>query len=468
MSTFTTTFGTTSPRDLFYPNVLTPTLDIDAGKVQDTFRRVFDMLYKINPPPGSRQKSSVLDTFGFVDAFTVNLANNIFFLSGENWNSSTSGVSWNAHTLTYNGVAYQIAAGGPTTNKWIYWTLANANSYQTLAAVDGGGNPQFPDLSFVNPIDNSVASGLVAVWNSSDGKLYPFWSAKLAPAFISTALIQDAAITNALIQNAAISSAKIGNLEVKTANIALLAVGNAQISDLSADKISTGTLAASVAITLTQSDSTPAKLNFGTSFKMYSAVNAAAGLQIESLSDGVGNVEVGSGVADPLNFEVFCYGATNASTILMSCFHNNTSKGIIFKLNAGVLSTGQLSIEFGTSRGSSTSQFAFTPNLFTPQADTASDSGTSSLRWNNIFTGHLKGLISGQGVIWNSGNEAITANTNASMQCYVNNVAQLQLDTTSGTATTPLLLNHNGTLQRVTLGATDSGGTGFRQLIIPN
>src|ERR1051326_5503315 len=219
MTTFSKQFGVGPPKDLFYPNVLTPDLQLNAGAVQDSFRRAFDAIYTINPPDGSRTPSSVLDTTGFIDQFVVNLDNNVVTLSGENWDANTTQVAWNSHTLTYHGTQYTIAAGS-TANKYIYWTLPTSGIYNSSAT--------FPNLSDVNPDDGSVASALIAVFDNTSGKLYPFWSAKMAVSFIATALIEDAAITTAKIQDLAVSTAKIANLAVTTAKIDNLAVTTAR------------------------------------------------------------------------------------------------------------------------------------------------------------------------------------------------------------------------------------------------
>jgi hypothetical protein len=53
------------------------------------------------------------------------------FISGDVWtdnNPSAGSVSWNAHTLTYAGITYNIAAGS-TSNYFIYWN--GGSTYQT-------------------------------------------------------------------------------------------------------------------------------------------------------------------------------------------------------------------------------------------------------------------------------------------------------------------------------------------------
>lgn len=376
MTTYRTQFGVGEAKDLFYPSVLTPDLQLSAASVQDAFRRAFDAIYQINPPQGSRKASSVLSTTGFIDQFNVNLANNIFLLSNENWNSSTAGVSWNQHTLTYHGTAYTIAAGGPTTNKYIYWSLDQSGNYQTSAT--------FPTLNFINPSDGSVASGLVAVWNSSDGKLYPFWSAKLAPLFVATALIEDLAVTTAKIQDLTVSTAKIADLSVTTAKINTLAVTDAKINDLSATKITTGTLAASVAITLTSSDSVPAKLNFGSAAEMFGGVTTKADVTLRPQADYSSRVWLG----DPnqsFNSILLNTARNTAGTTLiqLGVWDNHNTKGVALSVDNASTDFGEVVISFGNSRGSYGSLGGYT---FGQTALLSTfDLGTSGVKWGNIF-----------------------------------------------------------------------------------
>jgi hypothetical protein len=70
----------------------------------------------------------------------------------------------------------------------------------------------------------------------------------IASLAVGTSAIQTAAITTALIANGSITNALIGNLAVGTANIQNLAVGDAQIFSLSANKITAGTISASISI----------------------------------------------------------------------------------------------------------------------------------------------------------------------------------------------------------------------------
>jgi len=267
-------------QDLFYPHVLDQNNKLVDKATSDAIRRAFDMIYKINPPNGSPNASSVLSSPGFIDQFTVNLDTNIVVLQNENWVGTATGASWNQHTLIYHGNSYTIAAGstGDVSSAqvaYIYWNTNKPTQYQTSTF--------FPTGSPVNPVDGSTTNYIIALWNASDHKVYPFWSQQLAPAFISTALIQNAAITTAVIQDAAISTAKIANL----------AVTDAKIQSLSASKITTGTLGASVAITLTQSDSVPAIFYFGSTSEMWADLSHLNSYWVPQ-SDNSGNLNLGN------------------------------------------------------------------------------------------------------------------------------------------------------------------------------
>lgn len=50
----------TNMKDLYYPNVLTPKMQLNPSQVADTIRRIFDQLYRIEPPAGSHEQSSIL------------------------------------------------------------------------------------------------------------------------------------------------------------------------------------------------------------------------------------------------------------------------------------------------------------------------------------------------------------------------------------------------------------------------
>src|SRR3990167_381301 len=458
MATFKTTHSSTAPRDLFYPNVLTPDMKLEASSVQDSFRRVFDMLYKINPPPGSRDASSVLGTPGFIKQFTINLDTDVFMLSGENWNSSTAGVSWNEHTLTYGGTAYTIAAGGPTTNKFIYWSLQDANKYLTSAT--------FPDLDFIDPASGGVASGLVGVWNASDGKFYPFWGTKLAPAFISTALIEDAAITNAKIANLVVSTAKIADLAVTTAKIDDLAVTTAKIDDLAvtnakitsldASKITTGTLAASVSITLTRSDTVPAKFIWESTASMYAQTTGTELLLVPN-TNNTAYLRIGvSGTLQWANMDLSTQGNMNligqGGAGLDPTFTINPAgsggSGPRFLFTPKVVSGGTYIMEFAD----------FYPFDFT----TDPDLGVSAYPWGAFYLSGLQTFKTvDTGIQWvNTTSTALTGNATV-IDLYTpvsgTRTNTLTLDGTASATDTALLFWFDGSKRRVKVDASDLG-----------
>lgn len=129
---------------------------------------------------------------------------NTVVLSGVTWSNNTPSagyISWNAHTLVHNGVAYAISADA-TASKYICWTVG-ATSYS---------------VSSTHP---ALAAGGFVIATNEAGVTQPVWNSA-ANMVIGTAFILDLAVTNAKIAN--------------------LAVDNAKINDLSADKINAGTL----------------------------------------------------------------------------------------------------------------------------------------------------------------------------------------------------------------------------------
>jgi hypothetical protein len=71
----------------------------------------------------------------------------------------------------------------------------------------------------------------------------------------------------------------------------------------------------------------------------------------------------------------------------------------------------------------------------------------------------------------NSGNDGILADAaNNRLNILVGNTTQVQVDEDSTAGNTRLLVYDvdNGQVERVTVGAADSGGSGFKVLRIPN
>jgi len=160
------------------------------------------------------------------------------FLTGDSWSDDTpaaGSISWNEHTLVFNGVAYTIVAGN-TSNTYVYFdgttTYATSNTIPTLT------NSQFN----------------IAVNNSGVADLAWMGVCRIPTAIIGTAAIADAAIATAKIADLAVIEAKIDDLAVGTAKIAELAVvgakianatiGSAKIIDLVGSKITANSITA--------------------------------------------------------------------------------------------------------------------------------------------------------------------------------------------------------------------------------
>ena len=435
MATFKTTHGVGEPRDLYYPNVLTPTKvpQLNPKNVQDAFRRIFDMVYGIQPPPGSRSRSTIFSTPEFTETLTVKLDNKTAILLGQEWEGNASGASWNAHTLTYNGVSYPIAADGPTTNKYIYWSLNNSGVYQSSAT--------FPTLG--------VDDFLIAVYNSSDTTVYEFWNAKLAPAFISTALIEDAAITNA------------------------------KISSLSATKITTGTLAASVEITLTKSDTVPAKLIWEDTGQMHADVTNN-NLYLNPIADDADFLVIGT-LSTPMRWAGITL--TSDNVIDIQSYHPSDSNGqikILLERRTGphmdlVMSTtnqaGLATIhEFYTTYFQTAGTLRLKANG--AQIGIISHANTATRTWTmpdadatiagivggnlTLATGSFRVSTDGQGIGTATNGFSFYEATDKT-EGYANNVLSFKFDSTSAAGTTNLYVYHNGSLKLVNIDASDLG-----------
>ena len=102
------------------------------------------------------------------------------------------------------------------------------------------GNTEIDDLSVMTA---KIADAAISTAKIADAAIT---TAKIADATISTAKIADLAVTNAKIADLAVTTAKIDSLAVTEAKIANLAVTSAKINDLSADKITAGTITATI------------------------------------------------------------------------------------------------------------------------------------------------------------------------------------------------------------------------------
>ena len=299
----------------------------------------------------------------------------------------------------------------------------------------------------------------IAVYNSSDTTVYEFWNAKLAPAFISTALIEDAAITNA------------------------------KISSLSASKITTGTLAASVEITLTKSDTVPAKLKWEDTGEM-SADSSNSILSLKPNADNADKLDVGTSslrwdTASIYSFNRTTLGAKSASFDLrldVTTSALDTGPGFRFYLDfAGDDRYYMTSSEF-TPKGFATlpdlgnstdkwkdAYFTGTVNasaFFSSVSDTKilySSGGTISGSANLIYSTNVT-LTSGSYRVATDGQGIGTATNGFSfyeatdkVEGYANNVLSFKFDSTSHATNTNLYIYWNGALKQAAIDTSDLG-----------
>lgn len=76
--------------------------------------------------------------------------------NGANWNATPGNIVWDAHTLTYKGNSYNMAAGNAGTSIFVYWNAAAGNNYNnadTMPLTDDmwmmvyrNGNNAYPAL----------------------------------------------------------------------------------------------------------------------------------------------------------------------------------------------------------------------------------------------------------------------------------------------------------------------------------
>jgi len=101
----------------------------------------------------------------------------------------SGGVTWNAHSVHYQGVTYSIS-GSSTTNKYIYWNVSSPNGYQVSNA-----RPSFSGGDWIMILNN-------------DGDGYEAFQQKI----IHAAYLQAGTIDTELLQSGAILT---GNLSTK-------------------------------------------------------------------------------------------------------------------------------------------------------------------------------------------------------------------------------------------------------------
>ena len=155
-------------------------------------------------------------------------------LSGDSWTDNPGGgtVTWNQHTLYYNGVAYTINTGQAFSGgKYIAWIPGSSpNQYLTSEAQPTLGDGDFLIATNINGYHDLA-------WNA------------IANEVIGSAYIQNLAVTNAKIGNLAVDTAQIADLAVSNAKIADTTIQSAKIISLVADKITAGTLSVLLALT---------------------------------------------------------------------------------------------------------------------------------------------------------------------------------------------------------------------------
>jgi len=128
-------------------------------------------------------------------------------LSGDAWTDNSPGagsVSWNAHTIIYDGTAYPIAAGSSAT-AYVYWAI-NDPAY--------GGSTTHPAVGNAGFVIATNTAGIhTLVWNSASNMV------------IGNAFITNAAITTAKIDDLAVTNAKIHSIDADIVAITNLVVG---------------------------------------------------------------------------------------------------------------------------------------------------------------------------------------------------------------------------------------------------
>lgn len=178
----------------------------------------------------------------------------------EVWRSATN-VLGNAvmiGTTISNSYADAITS---TSSSYYYWIrfVSEANvkgpynsTSGTLVSTTKVGGADLNDLiiTAAKLADGAVTSGKIGSNAVTSAKLADLAveAAKLADSAVTATKIANLAVGTAAIADAAITSAQIANLAVGNAAIANLAVTNAKINDVTVDKLTTGTLTASVGI----------------------------------------------------------------------------------------------------------------------------------------------------------------------------------------------------------------------------
>src|ERR1051326_5704256 len=162
------------------------------------------------------------------------------------------------NTSGLSSAAY--ATGNATTGQVVTATIFDAAITNAKVATDAITQPKIADgaVGTAEIIDASISTAKIidaAIVNAkiADATIL---TAKIADAQISTAKIADLAVTNAKIgllavdtaqiADAAVATAKIADANITNAKIANLAVTDAKVNDLTVDKLTAGTLSATV------------------------------------------------------------------------------------------------------------------------------------------------------------------------------------------------------------------------------
>ncbi len=239
-----------------------------------------------------------------IDDFAI-IASKMFqkipVLDGDTWSDDTPGagdVTWNAHSLYYNGARYLISSDN-SDKQYIYWVVGNTGGSGTVADPylstysDAATAPAQTDTLFI--IATNISGTHNVAWNS--------------------------------IANQVIGSAYISNLSVTTAKIANLAVDNAKIANLNADKINAGTLTGRTV----QTSSTGQRQVMESSDNTYRMYNSSGDLRL-TIDDGVFGGVAGIHLEDDDNDDYDVY-LTPISLIML----NDTDRETMI-MDAGKLS----------------------------------------------------------------------------------------------------------------------------------
>lgn len=150
-----------------------------------------------------------------IDDFAVTaskLFTKIPVLSGDTWTDDTpdtDSVTWNAHTIYFDGVEYSIT-GDDTSNKYIYWDKNDASTTYH-------GTDTHPGTSILDDEAFIIATNI-------DGKHDMAWNA-IANEVIGSAFIQTAAINNAHVNDLSAVKINTGTLDADRIGANSITVG---------------------------------------------------------------------------------------------------------------------------------------------------------------------------------------------------------------------------------------------------